>query len=274
MDKSFSELVLLPEFSFPVYISPGGEQRAGEIGTRCERARHFLSTLFKARVDMTLLVLSPADWSSYALFPLYGWPHFTDEHTIVAAGEHNGYWRRVAPFAETLPPPMDQTFRDTYSQPDGPPDLSHFFEFFPVHEMAHLFHYQAGFEFPRRWLMELFCNLAMHTYLATEEPHQLTSLTTFPQLVVDVGHAHYAHHSLDDFERLYEEVAPENYGWYQCQFLVAARQIYDSGGEEVLQRLWKTFLREREPLSEEELATRLREDVHPEVERVFRTWPQ
>lgn len=271
--ESYPNLVRLPEFPFSVYISPGVEQQAGVIATRCKRAHQYLSDLFQAQIDMTVLVLSPADWPTYSLFPMYGWPHYADEDTILTAGEHNGYWRTLAPFAETLPEPMAGTFRDIYRQPDGSPDLSHFFEFFPVHEMSHLFHYQAGFEFPRRWVMELFCNLAMHTYIARKEPDQLTALTTFPQLVVDVGHAHYAHTSLNDFDRLYEVVAPENYGWYQCQLLVASRRIYDAGGEGVLQRLWETFRDEKEPLSDEELAVRLREDVHPEVEHIMRTWP-
>lgn len=271
--NSFPDLERLPQLDIAVCFSPGVEQQARALGARCRRARQYLSNLFDAEADVTLLVLSPDDWPNYSLFPFYGWPHFADEHTIVAAGEHNGYWRSIAPFALTLPAPQAETFRAAYRQPDGSVDLSHFFDFFPVHEMAHLFHYQAGFEFPRRWLMELFCNLAMHTYLAREEPDQLAVLIPFPQLIVDLGHDQYPHHTLDDFERLYERVAPDNYGWYQCQFLVAARRIYEAGGEAVLQRLWQTFRGGSEPLTDEQLAQFLKENVHPEVERVVNSWP-
>lgn len=40
---------------------------------------------------------------------------------------------------------------------------------------------------------------------------------TFPAAVVAAGHNRLAHHTLEDFERLYVGVGPVNYGWYQCQ---------------------------------------------------------
>ena len=49
--------------------------------------------------------------------------------------------------------------------------------------MGHLVHCQAGREFPRRWLRELFCNLCLHAYVAAQEPEQLPVRETFPRLI-------------------------------------------------------------------------------------------
>ena len=98
-------------------------------------------------------------------------------------------------------------------------------------------------------------------------------METFPRMVASLGVDQLRYQSLADFERLYIDVGPQNYGWYQCRFHVAAKNIYEAGGVEPLQRLWKAFLQSDEKLSDEELATRLREDVHPKVEHVLTTWP-
>jgi hypothetical protein len=78
--------------------------------------------------------------------------------------------------------------------------------------------------------MELFCNLALHSYVATHEPDQLPVLETFPQVFAQMDPSRFAHRSLEDFERLYVGVGPENDGWYQVKLYVGAKRIYDSGG--------------------------------------------
>jgi hypothetical protein len=139
--------------------------------------------------------------------------------------------------------------------------------------MAHLFHNQAAVQFPRLWLMEFFCNLSLHAYVATDIPEQLSQLETFPQLVVNGGYAHYQHHTLADLERLYFNVGAQNYGWYQSQWHVAARHVYDLGGVEVLERLWKAFSGSNEALSDEQLIARLNNMVHPRVAQIMTEWP-
>lgn len=265
----------LSGFAFPVYASAGTEQRAHNIAGRCERAHRFLADTLDASADMTVLVLAPNDWSKYTTPPrIYGMPHYPDAWTLAVAGENNGFWQSLVPPVDALPLPMAQTIRVAYGQPDGSLDLSPFFDLLAVHEMSHLFQEQGGWQSPRLWLMELFCNLCLHAYIATQEPDQLTALETFPEMIVSLGFAHYSHHTLDDFERLYNEVGPQNYGWYQCQLHVAAKHIYDAGGVASVQRLWRAFLHTHNVLSDKELATQLRIDVGPEVERVLTTWPK
>lgn len=158
--------------------------------------------------------------------------------------------------------------RGVYGRADGQIDLSAFFDLLAVHELAHLFHSQVPARFPRLWLMELFVNLCLHAYVATVEPDQIPALETFPQVLSALSPDRFPYHTLVDFEARSERMDPQNYGWYQAQWHVAAQRIYAAGGNAALQRLWQTFV-----LSDRRLAEVLRQDVHPEVARVLTAWP-
>lgn len=270
--KQYPNLIELSGFSFSVYASAGTEQRAQTIAMRCRNAHNFLGSTFEFEPQMRVLVLAPEHWDEYADFPVYGMPHYTDERTLAVAGQDNGFWQSMTPPAEALPLEAAQAVQAAYSQPDGSINLSPFFDLLVVHELGHLFQFQAKCQFPRLWLAELFCNICLHAYTVAVEPEQLPALETFPQMVANLGVADLRYRSLEDFERLYTDVGAQNYGWYQCRFHVAAKHIYEAGGVEALQRLWKAFLQSDEKLSDEQLAARLREDVHPKVEHVLTAW--
>jgi hypothetical protein len=146
-----------------------------------------------------------------------------------------------------------------------------------VHEMGHLYLDQVtgtfDYNLPRRWLVELFCQLCLHTYVVVEEAEELLSLETFPKTIVAGDVAHLSYQALDDFERLYADMEPPNFVWYLSQLHLAAGRIYEAGGVEALQRLWKMLIQSREKLPNEQLASCLRAEVHPVVEHVLTHWP-
>lgn len=148
----------------------------------------------------------------------------------------------------------------------------------PVHEVGHLFIDQTArqfdFHLPRRWLVELFCNLALHAYTAIEEPNQLSTLTVFPQTIVALGNNHLQHRALYDFEQLYASMEPPNFAWYQSRLHVAAQRIYDSAGIEALRRLFRAIVQSSESLADEQLAIHLQATVHPTVADVLVSWEQ
>jgi hypothetical protein len=219
------------------------------------------------------LVLSPVDWPKYTTYPLYGMPHYLDAQTLVIAGQNNSFWQSLTPPLETLPPTAASAMRAAYGQADSSLDLSPFFDLLAVHEMGHLYHSQASRQFPRLWLMELFCNLSLHAYVVAEEPERLSQLEAFPRMICGMGHSHLQYHTLADFERLYVNVGPQNYGWYQCQLHNAAQRIYNAGGIEALQRLWDVPITFDGESTDEELASQLENEVHPEVAQVLISWP-
>ena len=270
--KKYPDLIELPGLPFSVYASAGTEQQAQSIAARCRKAHSFLGSILDFDPQLNVLVLTPERWSKYAAFPVYGMPHYIDEQTLAIAGQDNSFWQSMAPPAQALPPQAARAMQTAYGQTDGSINLSSFFDLLAVHELGHLFQFQAKCQFPRLWLAELFCNICLHAYTASVEPDQLNALETFPQMVANLDSAELRYRSLDDFERLYIDVGPQNYGWYQCRFHVAARRIYEAGGVEALQRLWKSFLQSDEQLSDEQLAARLRTDAQPEIEKVLTAW--
>jgi hypothetical protein len=208
---------------------------------------------------------------------MYGVPQTTDERTLVVAGQNSELWRRIVPPTESLLPSAAQSLRAIYGQSDGSIDIAPYMDLLPVHEVGHLFVDQATGQFdfhePRRWLVELFCNLGLHAYVAAEEPKQMPNLETFPQTIVAGGSARLPHQTLADFERLYADMQPQNFVWYLSQLHIAAQRVYHAGGPESLQSVYAAIVQSKEKLSDEQLGLHLRVEVHPEVERVLISWP-
>jgi hypothetical protein len=243
------------------------------IGDRSLRAYEFLGKTLEFEPEFRVLVLAPEHWKAYASFPLYGMPHYTEARTIALAGLDSSFWQSLLPSPGTLPRSDEDAMRLAYGQEDGSLNLSPFFDLLAVHEMGHVFHLQAACHFPRLWLMELFCNMCLHAYVARMEPGQLRPLETFPRIVAGTGGGVLEHRSLRDFEQLYTDLGSRNYGWYQCRLHVAAKAIFEAGGVDTLRRLWKTFLRLHESVTDDDLAGVLEGEVHPAVEHVLSHWP-
>lgn len=273
---NYSNLVELNEYSFPVYASQGTQKRARQLATRCQKAYSFFSIALESKPRMRLLVLAPEHWQEYTGSPMFGVPQTIDEQTVVVAGQNAELWKMVVPPLDMLPPSHAQAIRITYGQADGSIDIAGHMDLLPVHEVGHLFIDQTAgqfdFHLPRRWLVELFCNLAMHAYTATEEPNQLSTLTVFSQAIVALGSDHLTHRSLQDFEQLYASMETPNFVWYLSVLDVAAQRIYDTAGVEVLRRLFNAIAQSSESLADEQLATHLQANVHPAVADVLVLW--
>ena len=54
---------------------------------------------------------------------------------------------------------------------------------------------------------------------------------------------------------------------------LAAHRIYDAGGLETVQALFRAIVQSQDNVSDEHLAVQLRDAVHPTVARVLTTWP-
>jgi hypothetical protein len=273
----YSTLNELTGYSFPIYISSGTEARAQAIAAQCERAYRFFSKLLNRTSEIHALILAPEQWEKFASYPIFGMPHYVDMYTLVVAGQESEMWRMIMPPMEYLPSDMVQTLRKVYGKADGSISVASFMDLLALHEMLHLFINQAtdtvDFHLPRRWVVELFCNLGLHAYMETEEPTGLEHLTAYPQAIVTLGYQHLAHKTLNDFEQLYAGMEPPNFAWYQCQLHVAARHIYEAGGIESVQAMFRTIVRSKDNTSDEQLAVQLRDDVHLNAAKVLTTWP-
>jgi hypothetical protein len=273
----YSSLHVLTGYAFPVYASPETQARAQTIAARCERAYRFLSHTLHPAPEIRVLVLASEDWERFTGSPLFGVPQTINMHTVVVAGQDSELWKLIVPPREYLPPTTAHTIDTVYSQADGSVSIAPYMDLLPVHEIGHLFIDQAAntfdFHLPRRWLIELFCNLCLHAYVVKEEPGEMERLTAFPQALIALGYRHLAHTNLDDFEQVYAGMEPPNFVWYLSQLHEAAHHVYDTGGLGAMRACFATIVQSKDDISDEQLAVQLRDDVHPSIAQVMTTWP-
>ncbi len=272
-----SPLKTLTTRSFPVMYSAGHEARAAEISLRIEQAMTYHKSLLGFRPEISLLVLSEADWAANTPYAVvYGMPHYVDtEKKLILAAEDNAFWRSFFPPMDQLPPPLREQIRSAYGGPDGQVSARPFFDLLAIHELGHAFHFQAGMQMQRNWMGELFCNIFLHTFIAEKEPGQLPALTAFPAMVVGGGTKEMTYTSLQDLQDHYMELAetmPRNYGWYQCRFHVAAVSLYDVDGPTACLNLWDALMQDNPIGTDEDLAGYLDEHGVPGVAKLIRNW--
>lgn len=272
-----SPLEELKGFTQTFYYSKGHEQRARDIAQFIEHAGVYFKETIGFIPKTTLYVLAPNDWKDYAVKPLqdvYGFPHNKDDFNLVVAAEDNDFWRSFLPPVNQLPQPLAEQIRAAYGKSDGSYSMMAFFDLLGLHEMGHSYTSQAGLKMHRYWMGELFVNIMLHTYVAEKQPKLLAALEAFPNMVVGAGSSEYKYTTLKDFEALYPTLGmgPKNYGWYQCKLHSAAKDIYNSGGKDVLVKLWNALKKHQENMSDEEFASMLEKEVHPSVANVYLEW--
>lgn len=274
--QSFESLNYLEGYKTKTYYSKGSNEQAETMAKRCDNVISFYKLLVNFEPTVTLLVLSPDDWSKYTNFPVYGMPHYNDAKTLIVASEDNGFWKSFIPPLDQLPKEFAQQISSTYSDKDNSLTMRGFFDLLAIHELGHAFHEQGGLTMQRKWMGELFANIFLHTYIAEKEPELLPALTVFPQMVVSsTNKSELKFTTLNELEINYGKIGqqyPNNYGWYQCRWHIAAGNIYDDGGTKAFEKLWHVLKEQKESLDDTTFAKRLSKKVHKSVADVQLKW--
>lgn len=274
--QTYDNLQKLGAVSQNVYYSEDAKERALKIAENITNAEKYFQQQFDVKPNYTLLVLSPSDWKKYA-HPqaIYGIPHFLPDGRLVIASENNDFWRRNTPPVDRLPKELGVQLKNTYTDKNGEINLTHFFDLLAVHELGHAFQNAARMTKQRNWLNEIFCNALLHTYMAEKNHKELPFLTVFPETsVAAFPPERLKYTTLEDFETNYNDLAknhPDNYGWYQCQFHITARKIYDNAGVLAMKKMWNSLMDQKEKLNDEDLAKFLKQ-THPALESAFINW--
>jgi len=236
--QSYDGLNNLKGHQTQVYYSNGAAAKAQRIAGQLDKVIGFYEEQLKFKPSVTLLVLSPQDWSRYSQSVVYGMPHYTDAHTLIVASENNAFWKSFIPPTDKLPGEQAADIIKTYTGKDGQLSMEPFFDLLAIHELGHAYHEQAGLQMQRSWMGELFVNIFLHSYIASKEPALLPALTSFPKMVVSLtNRKDLKYTSLNDLEKKYDELSqqfPNNYGWYQCRWHTAAGNIFDKAGMDAI----------------------------------------
>jgi hypothetical protein len=83
--------------------------------------------------------------------------------------------------------------------------------------------------------------------------------------------------TLSDLESRYDEIGeqfPNNYGWYQSRWHMAAGTIYDEAGLTAIRNLWQALQNQKAILDDASFAAFLADKVHQSVADVPLKWDE
>ena len=260
-------LVRLEGTPFPVLASPGAEMRATEVAARVDRAHRWMTDVIGFDPQVALWVLAPDDWVRLSGYPVFGFPHFVGDDTILTGSIPPPFFDDLV--AALWPQLSEETRGDVEEVYGRPPRIHPFADMLAVHELCHLYHQQSGFWFPERWLSELFCNIGLEGYITEIEPDQIAVLRTFSAVAQDIDPQAFPVRDIHRMEAALEG-GPMNYAWFQLLLHRAAIPIWQTGGASVLRRLFDRF---RDGSHPADLRQALADDVDPSVARVIDDLP-
>lgn len=272
----YGALERLQYFPLPIYTSPELEQTAQAIAARFTQGYHFLNQTLGTAPQVGLLILSVSDWAHHAAFPTYGLTHYDPaQRMVITAGQPTKFWRSVLDLVGEAHAPLLDELLSVYGQPDEHIDLAAHINLWVVHDLGHALHLDYSYWFPRTWLMEFFADLCLYSYIATNEPAQLSALETLPRVMSRLPARQFRYHTLHDFDTHYNGgMELENYLWYHGHLFEQAKHVFERSGCMALQRLWHTFvLVNIATVSDAQLIVLLR-DVQPELDRLVAAWPE
>jgi hypothetical protein len=139
---------------------------------------------------------------------------------------------------------------EAYPNGAGGVDLQPFFDLITIHELGHAFETVGHLRLPTFWLSEIFVNLAVHAFVATQLPASLPTLEVLPtvgaasrKLAARMRSEGYS--TLEELETHYtgggDPMSALNYVWFQYRWQRLAAKMFEVDGEEGLVRFWDCF---------------------------------
>ena len=276
-------------YPFEVRYSDGSLVRARAAADIAAKAYVYFSRMFSsAEPDIALIVADQADWSGTGP---YGLPFFRDDAGEIRPGivlmpaGGGDFWKEIGQDIRDASPRGYAKLLATYPDGTGGLNLQPFFDLITIHELGHAFEVLGDLRLPTFWLSEIFVNLAMHAFVATQLPASLPTLEVLP--TVGAGSRKLAarmraegYSTLEELQAHYtggdDPMDPLNYVWYQHRWLRLAAKMFEADGEDSLIRFWDCFhSTDRVPPGEAtaaSLAPLLTIEVSPILGRAIRDW--
>jgi hypothetical protein len=284
-----SELSQLGGYPFEVRYSDGSLVRARAAADVAANAYVYFSGLFAAvEPDIAVIVADEADWPGKGP---YGLPFFRDDPgeirpgIVVMPAGGGDFWTGIAQDLRDASPRGFAKLLATYPDGTGGLALQPFFDLITIHELGHAFEVLGDLRLPTFWLSEIFVNLAMHAFVATQLRASLPTLEVLP--TVGAGSRKLAarmraegYSTLEELQAHYtggdDSMNPLNYVWYQYRWLRLVAKAFEVDGEDGLVRFWDCFhSTDRVNASEAtaaSLAPLLTTEVSPTLGRAVRDW--
>jgi hypothetical protein len=248
------ELARLEGYPFEVRYSDGALARARAAADVAAAAYTYFSRLFsRVEPDIALIVADETDWTSRQP---YGLPFFNDDDDqirpgiVVMPAGSGEFWSAIAQDLRDAAPRAFPELLAVYTHSGGGVDLQPFFDLITIHELGHAFEVLGDLRLPTFWLSEIFVNLAMHAFIATQLPAGLPTLETLPRVgaasrMLATRMRTEGYSTLEELEDHYtggdEPMSALNYVWYQYRWMRLAAKVFAVDGEAGLIRFWDYF---------------------------------
>jgi hypothetical protein len=248
-----------------VYYTEGHQEQALRLRALVEEAMRFYADSLGVQAPLSLAVLDRDHWGRIGVGQPYGLPGVggtppvaflpaTDDN--VAADDALSIRASVSPAALRLVEASGHSYED---------GARRYVDLVGLHELGHTYNRAFGIHPGHRWLNELLASYAAYTFLRQRHPRQAQLWDGILQGYVDAVRP--GHTSLEDFNRLYAGVGPQNYVWYQARFQEMVRSTYEAKGVGFLREVRAAFPEGEPPASMDAALGRL-ERIHPG----FRAW--
>jgi hypothetical protein len=249
-----SGLPHLGGYPFEVRYSDGSLARATAVADVAAAAYVYFSRLFsEVEPDIAVIVVDDADWPGNRP---YGLPFFNDDAgeirpgVVVMPAGAGDFWIEIARDLRGASPRGYAKLLARYPDGAGGVDLQPFCELITIHELGHAFEVLGDLRLPTFWLSEIFVNLAMHAFVATQLPARLPTLETLPtvgaasrKLAARMRAEGYS--TLEELQSHFagsdDPISHLNYVWFQYRWQRLAAKTFEADGEDGLVRFWDCF---------------------------------
>lgn len=199
-----------------------------------ESAKEYFDEIFDEKLNFAILFVDNKNWDKYAFAPPPGMPQaYYEGNIVLGVGKSvmaNGFEQALS----QMPPQATQDLKKHFGEPIN---LDKFFrDGLALHELGHLYQfYRTGKNGQRKWLNELFGNLCQVAAAKNlKDQSTFNQMDSYQNLLIrgnQWGTLNYK--TLDQFEENYLVVMKtgRNYGWYQTQFYVMAKELYLKYGD-------------------------------------------
>ena len=162
----------------------------------------------------------------------------------------------------------------TYPDGAGGLDLQPFFDLITIHALGHAFEGLGDLRLPTFWLSEIFVNLALHAFVATQLPASLSTLEVLSTVGAE-SQKLAARMRAEGYSTL-EELQAHYTGSDDSMSPLIAAKMFEVDGEDGLVRFWDCF-HSTDRVNPDEataasLAPLLTTEVSPTLGRAVRDW--
>ncbi len=230
--------------SFEIYATEVNPQHIKNTVRSLEQAKTYFDKVFDENLTFAVLFVDNPNWNTYAFSPPPGMPQAHHQGNMVLGLGRSVLAMRAEQGLKRVPDSRLGVLKQHFGEEIN---LDLFYrDALSLHELGHLYQfYKTGKGTQRYWLNEFFgnlCQVAAAKNLATQDVfNRMDSYQLFLINADQWGELNFK--TLKQFEEDYFEVLiqGQNYGWYQSQFYLKAKELYSKFGDEFLNK-FRDFL--------------------------------